>query len=166
MKTIAVFLSLSYLSLLIESTWCVFCDLYFLHIDPLPALICWISLNEDFWPGTLAVTICGLLASLFSCLDFFLFPVAYLIGFFTVYFIRINVLELSRLQAYLITGFISIEILVIQLAGSGTPELLWPWGIIQAVLNFAIAPTAFWMCDRCLALVASLVAKFSHEKGN
>ena len=166
MKTILVFLFLSYVSLLFESTWCIFCSLYFLHIDPLPALICWLSLKEDFWPGTLAVTVCGLMACLFSCLKFFLFPLAYLIGFFTVYFIRINMLELSKLQAYLITGFISIEMLVVQLAGSGSPELLWPWGLIQAVINFVIAPVVFWLCNKCLAALSNMVARFRHEKGN
>ncbi len=164
MKASLVFLILIYLSLIFETTWCVFCGLSFLHLDSIPALICWYGLNEKFSRGTLGVLIAGLMASLFSSLRFFLFPFSYLTAFFTVYFIRSNVLELTRLHAYLITGFISVEILVVQLAGSGNPELLWPWGLIQAGINVAVAPVIFWLCDRGLFFLNEIAAKFQHEK--
>ncbi len=166
MKAIIVFFVLSYLSLLLQSSWCILCNTYFVHLDPIPALICWFALNEKLLRGALTVAIFGLLASLFSCLSFFLFPLSYLTAFFTVYFIRANVLEIPNIQAYLITGFVSIEILVVQLAGSGSPELLWPWGIIQAILNIAIAPLVFGLCKKCIAILTDFTARFSHEQGN
>jgi len=164
MKAALVFITWIYISLIVETTWCVFCGPSLLHLDLIPALICWYALNDRLSRGALWVIGAGFLASLFSSLKFFLFPFSYLTAFLTVYFIRSNVLELTRFHAYLITAFISVEILVIQLAGSGNPELLWPWGLIQAGLNMAVAPVVFWICDRSLFILSEIVSKFHHEK--
>ncbi len=164
MKSALVFFVFFYLSLLLESTWCIMCSIYFLHIDPIPSLICWVALTEDIKKGVLIVILAGFLASTFSSIHFFLFPTSYLIAFLTVYFVRSNVLELSKWQAYLVTGFISVEIVVMQLAGSGSPELLWPWGLFQSGLNIAIAPLVFWLCDNVYSLLNELHTRFTHEK--
>ncbi len=164
MMTLAVFLLLVYVSLLLESTWCMPCSLYPLHIDPLPALICWLALRSEPVPGVISVIIAGLATSLFSSLPFYLFPVSYLMAFLTVYLVRTNVLELPNTHAYLMTGFISVEILVVELSGSGNPELLWPWEIVQAVLNIAVSPLVFKICDKSLMAVTKISAKFCHEK--
>ena len=164
MKATIVFLILLYISIVTETTWCIFCGISFLHVDSIPALICWYALNESLSRGSIGIAVAGLITSLFSSLPFFLFPFSYFVAFFTVYFIRSNVLELSNLHAYLITGFISVEILVIQLAGSGNPELLWPWGIIQSALNIAMSPVVFWICDKSLSILNEISARFRHEK--
>ncbi len=108
--------------------------------------------------------VAGLFASLFSSLPFFLFPLSYLVAFFTVYLVRINVLEMSKFQAYLMTGFISVEIVFILLAGSGNPELLWPWEMVQAILDIAIALPTFWVCEKCLRGLDEILARLRHEK--
>ena len=164
MKPVAVFIILVYISLLLESTWCIHCNSLFLHIDPAPPLVCWLALRTDPFRGGISVLVAGLLASLFSSLPFFLFPLAYLVAFFTVYLVRINVLEMSKFRAYLMTGFISVEIVFILLAGSGNPELLWPWEMVQAILNIAIAPPTFWVCEKCLRRFDEILARLRHEK--
>ena len=159
-----VFFFLVYLSLILESTWCILCNPHFLRIDTIPALICWLALKSDPLPGAASVIVAGFLAALFSSLPFYLFPLSYLLAFFTIYLVRANVLEMPNLHAYLFTGFVSVEILVVQLSGSGNPELLWPWEMVQALLNMVFAPPVFWICDRCLNGLTKVTARFKHER--
>ncbi len=164
MTPAAVFLFLVYLSLVLESTWCILCSSHFLHIDTIPALICWLALKSEPVPGTVSVIVAGLIAALFSSVPFYLFPISYLMAFFTIYLVRANILEMPYLQAYFFTGFVSVEILVVQLSGSGNPELLWPWEMVQALLNMVFAPPVFWVCDRCLKGLTKVIARFRHER--
>jgi len=164
MEPVAVFSILAYIFLVLESTWCIYCNFIFLHFDPIPALISWLALRAAPFRGAISVLVAGILASLFSSLPFFLFPFSYLVAFFTIYLVRINVLEMSDFQAYLMTGFISVEIVFILLAGSGNPELLWPWEMVQAILNILIAPATFWVCEKFLKGLVGILKRLRHEE--
>ena len=138
-ETLCLFI-LGYLAIVFQSSAGVFFQIGLIRLDALPALICWFSLRQKIPQGLPVVVLFGFLVSIFSTIPAYVFPLSYALGFLTVRYIVSNVLELSMWQVYLMVGFLSMEIIVVQLAVSGNPELVWPWGLCQAVLDAATAP--------------------------
>ncbi len=150
MKTSLIFLLLSYLSLLLNTTSQFPERLSFLHIDLLPALLNWYALNEQTFKGSFLILLVAAISSLFSVLPFWSFFISYLIAFLIIRYICSNVLELSWLHIHLLTLFTSIEILVIEMIFTGTPELLWPYGMAQAFFNLLLSPFLFFIANTIL----------------
>ena len=155
MRVSLIFLLLSYLSLIINTVSQFPDRLSFLHIDLLPALLNWYALNEQTFKGSFFVLLVAAISSLFSVLPVWSFFTGYLIAFLIIRYICSNVLELSLLHIHLLTFFLSIEILVIEMIFTGTPELLWPFGMAQAFLNLLLSPFLFF--------IANLILNFKKE---
>ncbi len=153
---------LGYLAAAFQSSAGVFFQVGFIRLDAVPALICWYSLRQKVPQGVVAMVVFGLLISIFSTIPYYLFPISYVLGFLTVRYIISNVLELSKWQIYLLVGFLSMEIIVAQLAGSGSAELVWPWGLIQSALNVVTAPVFFFIFNR----VEALLKRLRRDKGD
>ncbi len=152
---------LGYAAAVFESSAGAFLQVGLVRLDALAALLCWFSLRQETLYGSIFILLFSLLLSTFSVLPVYVFPLSYLLGFFTVRYIAANVLELAPWQIYLITGFVSMEISVIQLVGSGNAELVWPWGLFQAVVNVFTAPVFMFIFNR----VEALLRKLRKEKG-
>ncbi len=150
-----------YLAAAFQSSAGAFLQVGLIRIDAMAALLCWYGLRQEAPQGVIAVAFLGLLISAFSIIPAYVFPLSYLMGFLTVRYIVSNVLELSKWQVYLVTGFVSMEISVIQLAGSGNVDLFWPWGLLQALLNVITAPLFMFIFDRMQAVLR----KLRREKG-
>jgi len=147
MTPIVVLFLIGYAAILFQTTAGLFLQAGFVRVDMVPAIICWFSLRQESKEGVLPIALFGFLAANFSTIPEMVFPVSYLVAFSTVRYIVSNILELSDSRAYLITGFLSMEIIVIQLVGSGIPELVWPWGLIQSLFNAVIAPVVMYCCN-------------------
>jgi len=159
-----IFLIFGYFSLLIESTLYFFDYSNFLHIDLIPALINWYALNENNWKGSFFIAFLATLASLFSILPFTAFLLAYILAFWIITYIKINLLELNKIQIHFFTFFISTEIQVVLLLWSGRPELLWPNGMIQGLINMALSPVVFLILNK-LNLLLNIIIKQKDETG-
>lgn len=148
MKETVVFLIASYLAALYQTSIGTFLQTGYIRLDAIAAIICWYGLRRHTFEGILPVFFTGLMAAQFSVVPWFVFPFSYLVAFFTVRYIISNILEVAWIHVVLITGFISMEICVIQLVGSKNPELVWPWGVFQALLNGISAPFFLSFCNR------------------
>ena len=160
-ETLCLFI-LGYAAAVFQSSAGVFFQIGLIRLDAVPALICCYSLRQDLPHGLMAITIFGFLVSFFSTIPAYLFPFSYVIGFLTVRYIVSNVLELVSWQVYVLTGFLSMEIIVVQLAGSGNAELVWPWGLFQALVNAATAPVFIFIWNR----LEAVFRKFKRKKGD
>ena len=152
---------LGYMAAVLQSSAGALLQVGLVRLDALTALLCWYSLRRDALYGSVFVVVFGLLISSFSIIPAYVFPLSYLLGFLTVRYIVSNVLELSSWQVYLMTGFVSMEISVVQLAGSGSADLVWPWGVLQALVNVLTAPVLMAVFDR----IEALLKKLRKEKG-
>ncbi len=94
------------------------------------------------------MAILAFLSSLFSMLSFTAFFSAYILAFWIITKIKMNILDLNKAQIHLFTFFISIEIQVILLLWSGHPELLWPNGMIQGFINLLLSPFVFIILNK------------------
>ncbi|RUM92576.1 MAG: hypothetical protein DSZ23_00720 [Thermodesulfatator sp.] len=161
MTDIICILVLGYLSAVFQSGAGFFLQVGYVRPDAIPALICWFSLRQELPQGIAGILLLSFIVSAFSIIPFYVFPLSYLIGYLTVRYIVSNVLEITNWQVYLLVGFVSIEIIVIQLAGSGNAELVWPWGLIQALLNMATAPLFVFFFDGFF----KILKKISRQQG-
>jgi len=150
---------LGYVAAVVQSSAGVFFQIGLIRLDAVPALICCYSLRQDIPHGILVITFFGLLISCFSTLPAYVFPFSYVIGFLTMRYIVSNVLDLAGWQIYVLAGFLSMEIIVVQLAGSGNAELVWPWGLFQALVNVVIAPVFIFVWNRLEAVFRKLKGK-------
>ncbi len=161
MAATACLFILGYAAAVLQSSAGALLQVGLVRVDALAALLCWYSLRQDALYGAVFVVLFGLLISSFSIIPAYVFPLSYLLGFLTVRYIVSNVLELSSWQVYLMTGFVSMEISVVQLAGSGSVDLVWPWGVLQAFVNVLTAPVLMAVFGR----IEALLKKLRKEKG-
>ncbi len=150
---------LGYLIAVFQSSAGVFFQVGLIRLDAIPALICWYSLRQPLPLGMVAVAVLGLFVSVFSTIPMYVFPLSYVLGFLTIRYIISNVLELYPWQIYLLVGFLSLEIIVVQLAGSGNTELVWPWGLLQSGLNAISAPVFFFFFNKIDAILKKMKRK-------
>ncbi len=157
-------LMLGYAASVIECSASVFIQVGLMRLDAIPALICWYSLRQNNIPtGIVAITLLGLILSAFSTIPVYAFPVSYTVGFLTMRYIAANMIALSNWQIYLFTGFVSLEIIVLQMAASGNLELVWPWGFLQALIDVATAPFFYWIFNRILTFMEHINTKETTE---
>ena len=150
---------LGYVAAVFQSGAGAFFQIGLIRLDALPALICCYSLRQGLPYGALVITVFGLIVSCFSTMPAYVFPFSYIIGFLIVRYIVSNVLELANWQTYVLVGFLSMEIIVVQLAGSGNAELVWPWGLSQAVVNVVTAPVFIFFWNRLESVFRKLKGK-------
>ncbi len=144
--------------IVLETALFPFFQMGLLRIDGLCALIAWLGLRSPFSPACLGATlVVSLMACLATALPWQVVPIAYGLGALAASYLSINIMELTFIQKILMVGFVSLLANVIMLAGSGNLELVWPWGILQALLNLVTAPFFLFALDRLFRLSVRIV---------
>lgn len=151
MNTFIVILT-GYLLILIETTLWPISLTGLIRPDGLIALVVWCGIKAPLPNGLTAILGLGLIAEAFTVISKGLYIISFTIGYLMVRYILNHVITPYLWQRMLLVTFISIVCLAVLLTGSGNAELIWPWGILQAVLNGMLSPLYLLLFDKILRL--------------
>lgn len=142
----------------LQTAFFPFLQLGCLRIDGLCTLIAWLGTTAPFSPasaaGGLAVAV---MAAMSTSVTWKAVVPAYLIGLGAASYMGINIIDITYQQKILIAGFISLLVNSVMLTGSGSLDLVWPWGILQALVNLVTAPLFLFMFDKMVAVSRRLI---------
>jgi hypothetical protein len=141
---------MGFIFLLIESALGDILSVALIKFDGLLPLIVWYSLHSSFISGFIYIFIIGILVSIFSTT--FSYLLAVILAFFIVKFISVNININMIYEKMLLVGFVSIISMIIIMSLSNYPEVFWPWGVYQAIVNALFTPLFFFFFDRFITI--------------
>lgn len=153
MRSALLVLTLGYLMLAAETAWGLGLQVGLVRLDGVVPLIVWYGLRHPLPGGLLPVLGLALVAETFSYVPVGLYTLAYASGYLVVRYVEAQVMQQPLWQQALLVAFIGVVVMVILLTGSGAAELVWPWGICQALLYGLTAPIwfgFFYRVEACL----------------
>lgn len=119
--------------------------------DGLMALVVWCGIKTPLPNGLAAILGLGLIAEAFTVTSRGLYIISFTTGYLMVRYILSHVITPYLWQRMFLVAFASTVCLTVLLTGSGDAELVWPWGILQAILNGILSPLYFFLFDKILA---------------
>ena len=134
------FLALGFLLLVTESALGDMASFYGVRIDGVYALLVWFGVRVPMPEGLTPVLLLGVMAEGLTALHPGLYIGAYALAYLMVRYVVRHLMYTSMLHRILLVLFVSMNGTVIILAGGGRAELVWPWGVMQTVLNGLCAP--------------------------
>jgi hypothetical protein len=114
------------------------------------ALVVWCGIKTPLPDGLAAILGLGLIAEAFTVTSRGLYIISFTIGYLMARYILSHVITPYLWQRMLLVAFVSTVCLAVLLTGSGDAELVWPWGILQAILNGISSPLYFILFDKIL----------------
>jgi rod shape-determining protein MreD len=147
MKRHLWFLLTSFLLMLLQITFFTGIKAGYIVVDFLTPFIVWWSLRTPLPEGILTVLAAGILADTLSALPPGLFIFAWSLGYLTTRYIARHLNGTTMWHNMFITGFVTMETVVILQVGSQAIDLVWPWGIGQALLNSVLTSLFFRFFD-------------------
>lgn len=151
MENALIVILIGYPLLLLETTLGPALEIGLVRPDGLIALVVWCGLNTPLPNGLAAILGLGLFAEAFTVASRGLYIFSFAVGYLMVRYILNHVITPYLWQRMLLVTVISMICLTILLSGTGGADLVWPWGISQAVLNGLLCPVWFLIFDKILA---------------
>ncbi|MGQ9500172.1 MAG: hypothetical protein ACUVQ6_07480 [Dissulfurimicrobium sp.] len=139
-----------YLLILTETTLWPISLTGLIRPDGLMALVVWCGIKTPLPDGLTAILGLGLIAEAFTITSKGLYMISFTIGYLMVRYILSHVITPYLWQRMLLVSFVSTICLAVLLTGSGNTDLIWPWGIAQAILNGVSSPLYFLLFDKIL----------------
>ncbi len=143
-----VVIFLGYILLLIETALGDMFQFGLIRLDGIVPLIAWYGLNHGLPGGILPVLGLGVLSDPLSGLPAGLYSLGYAGEYLMIRYIVNHAKCAAPWQQMLLVSFVSIEVVTVLLTGSGAAEIIWPWGLIQALINGITAPLWFVVFDK------------------
>ncbi len=162
-KTLTAFFW-GYLAILLETTWGHAVQVGSVRLDGLCDLVIWYSLGSSMPGGLLATLGLGVMAEPFSSLPGGLYIIAFSSAYLLVRYIHNHLFYPPLWQQVLLAGFTSMGMETVLLLGSGATDLLWPWGLVQSVLNGLTYPVWSRLFQSTEEALARLAEEFGERK--
>ncbi|MEA3385576.1 MAG: hypothetical protein U9Q89_03895 [Thermodesulfobacteriota bacterium] len=154
MKKALVVIFFGYVLLLIETALGFQFQLGQIRLDGLVPLVAWYGLQYPLPGGILAVLGLGILSEQMSAMPVGLYVLAYAGEYLMIRYILNHIVCAAAWQQMMLVSFLSIEVVVVFLIGSGAAELLWPWGFAQAMLNGVLASFWFFVFNKANSFIS------------
>ncbi len=142
MKTEIVVIVTGFFLFLFNTTWGDVLGVGFTRVDGLVPLVAWTAIEIPLPAGLLPVLVLGVLAETFSIITTGSYIIAYASEYLMVRYVLGHVVCNLWWQKVLLVFFVSLGVEFIIFTGSSMVEYVWPWGVVQAVLNGLLSP--FW----------------------
>ncbi|MDD3554263.1 MAG: hypothetical protein PHC35_07100 [Deltaproteobacteria bacterium] len=132
----------------------------FLMFNGIVALLTWHALRHEFPYGVLAPIVLGFLSGIFTIVASFLYLIVFLMVFFTVRYLRQYIFFSPLPHRMILVLGVSFAYTATLMIMTDAIDLIWPWALLQAVINAALSPFLFW----CFNGFSSLVLRFAGKK--
>lgn len=143
MKKYIYFLLTAFFFMLLQFTLLTGLKFGYLTIDTITPFLVWWAIRTPMPMGLVATVAAGIIAEILSSIPTGLFIFAWSTGYLSTRYMAGHMAEPEIWQQTFMVAFVSMEITVILQTGSSAIELVWPWGILQALLNAMTAPIFF-----------------------
>jgi hypothetical protein len=147
MKRHLLFIITAFTLILLQQTFFAGIGFHYITIDPLTLFIIWWSIKHPLPEGIIEILGAAVLAEILSSLPAGMIIFSWTAGYLTARYIIRHFGENEKWHHIFIAGFVTMEMTVILQTGSNAMELVWPWGIGQAIINSVLAPLFFWCFD-------------------
>ncbi|MEZ0329091.1 MAG: hypothetical protein ABWK15_05985 [Dissulfuribacterales bacterium] len=158
MKTLITVI-LGIILFVLESVWHGVFMGQFLMFNGIVALLTWHALRYEFPYGVLAPIVLGFLSGIFTIVASFLYLIVFLLTFLTVRYLK-QYIFFSPIphKMILVLGLSFAHIATLMLLTDAI-DLVWPWALLQAVINAVLSPFLFWCFDGFSGFMLSFVRK-------
>ncbi len=147
MKTGLFVILLGYILLLFECTIGSCIQYGPIRLDGLIPLVVWYGFHEKLPDGLITILLLGLLADTFTCAPLGLFVSALCVGYLLALYISSQIQYPNWWQQSLLVWFISAAIIVILMVGTKATGLIWPFGLLSALVVGCLSPIWFAFFD-------------------
>ncbi len=159
MKTLITVI-LGIILFVLESVWHGIFMGRFLMFNGIVVLLTWHALRYEFPYGVLAPIMLGFLSGIFTIVASFLYLIVFLLFFLTVRYLKQYIFFSPLLHRMILVLGLSFAYTATLMLLTDAIDLVWPWALLQAVINTALSPVLFWCFDR----FSGLILAFAKEK--
>lgn len=150
---------LGILLFVLESVWHGVFLGHLITFQGIVVLLIWHALRYEFPFGVLAPLILGLISGIFTIITSFLYLVIFLLVFLTVRYLRQYVFFNPLPHRMILVMGLSFAYTATLMVLTDAIDLVWPWALLQAIINTALSPFLFWCFDAFSRLISVFVRK-------
>lgn len=159
MKTLITVI-LGIILFLLESVWHGVFMGQFLMFNGIVVLLTWHALRYEFPYGVIAPIVLGFLSGIFTTVPSFLYLIVFLLLFLTVRYLKQYVFFSPLSHRMILVLGVSFAYTATLMLLTDAIDLIWPWALLQALINTILSPFLFWCFDR----FSSAILAFSRGK--
>lgn len=143
----------------LESAWHGVFMGRFLMFNGIVALLTWHGLRYEFPYGVLAPIVLGFLAGIFTIVASFLYLIVFLLAFLTVRYLKQYIFFTPLPHRMILVLGLSFAYNATLMLLTDAIDLVWPWALLQAIINAALSPFLFLCFDEFSGLVLRFTGK-------
>lgn len=158
MKTLITVI-LGIILFVLESAWHGVFMGRFLMFNGIVALLTWHAMRYEFPYGVLAPIVLGFLSGIFTIVPLFLYLIVFLLVFLTVRYLKQYIFFSPLSHRMILVLGLSFAYTATLMLMTDAIDLVWPWALLQAVINTALSPFLFWCFDRFFSFMLAFARK-------
>lgn len=158
MKTLITVI-LGIILFVLESVWHGVFMGRFVMFNGIVALLAWHALRYEFPYGVLAPIVLGFLSGIFTIVASFLYLIVFLLAFLTVRYLKQYIFFSPIPHRMILVLGLSFAYTATLMLLTDAIDLVWPWALLQAVINAVLSPFLFWCFDGFSSFMLGFVRK-------
>ncbi len=147
MKQALLVLVLGYVILLFDVTIFAAMQISYFRIEGILPLVIWYSFRQRSLESIVVVILLALIAGTFTYASTGIWIISLCIGYILSCYIYNQIDNLTWYQDILLFWFLNTVMIVILMFGTDSTDLVWPYGVIEALLLSILTPFWFYIFE-------------------